>query len=368
LRAAFLKTFGCTLAVLVLIVAVSPFISLVLPDKYTKHTYYRLLYRAIVEKQTSCLNNSHEKAERLFGYVVEHTFAQSTPRSAKPAESLISAEAYCDYQAQLLNALLGVAGIQSRYAMLLNADGLSVHTLNEVYLGSKWAVFDPTWNMIYRDAQGDYLSLEQLSVDPGLIWAQRKLALLRVYDDSQYEDWVSWFKQMFPCPRIPQRSIPRIQQYHLLDFVADAYFRLFKEPFFCLYQDLYLKLKKKSIPQDDTQLLFWARNYHLGYRFAEAGRLYREVLKRQPDSAYLNGAFFFAGVLAYDTRDYEAARVYFQRIVDSHHGRWIQAAYYYLGKVYEETHADDASLEACRNANMLKLSAQVLEELVGDKE
>lgn len=346
-----------------LILLFSPFISLILPRKFAQRSYYRLLYNAIVDKETAGCPDNKAKVLKLFWYVVNHEFLQGVPYKCKPAESLIYAEAYCDFQARTLNALLGVAGIPSRYAMLLDKDGISPHTLNEVFLDKKWSVFDPAMNIIFADGSGNNISLDEMSADPGLIYNNRKLAALKKYGQEEYNSFAECYPRLFPLPQEPRRSTPCIYQAHIFDYLVDAYFKIFKYNFFNSYQDLYLKFYLKSPLPEDLKLFYAARNYHLGYRFAEALKCYQRLLKERPATQYTQDALFFCAMLYFETGDLTEAVNFFRLIVDKYPQKWQDAAYYYLGRAYRLIGDKERSLDAYRRVAVYKLSAEILEEL-----
>jgi hypothetical protein len=341
----------------------SPVISLILSEKLTNRTYYRLLYHVIVDKETAACHDDGCKAAHLFQYVVERQFPQGTPYECKPAESLIYGEAYCDFQAKTLNALLGIAGIPSRYAMLLDKDGISPHTLNEVFLGKQWCVFDPSTNIIFEDSKGNKVSLEQMSNNPELIYNTRKIMALKEYDKNEYNNFVLWFSRMFPLTAEPRRSTPTLFQSHLFDYITDVYFKIFRYNFFNFYQDLYLKFKKSYCGEKDFRLFFMARNYHLAYRRDLALRYYNDLLREYPQSKYIEDTIFFCGIVYFEKKNISQAIELFKNILDKHSPRWRSASYYYLGRSYDLSGNKEESIKAYQNAGIFKLSTQVLEEL-----
>lgn len=341
----------------------SPFISLILPAKLTNRTYYRLLYHVIVDKETADCQNSQDKALKLLQYVVDHEFLQGIPYECKPAESLIYAEAWCDFQARTLNALLGIAGIPSRYAMLLDKDGISPHTLNEVFLNKKWCVFDTAINIIFRDDSGGMVSLDELSGNPSLIFNNKKIIALKEYDKATYDSLFTWYSRMFPLPAAPKRSTPVIYQSHLFDYIADIYFKILKHTFFDFYQDLYFSLNKEQAKQEDLKLFFMARNCHLSYRRGLALKYYHLLLKNFPQSKYIQDAVIFCGMLYFETGDFLKSVEYLKLTLDKYPTKYKSIASYYLGKAYAFMGDKVERLTAYRNASTFNLSAEILEEL-----
>lgn len=359
----YLKTIVGIFVIIILILLLSPFISLLLPEKFTNRTYYRLLYHVIVEEETGGCQNNEEKVIKLFQYVVNHEFLQGVPYKCKPAESLIYAEAYCDFQARTLNALLGVDGILSRYANLMDKDRIARHTLNEVFLDNKWAVLDTSTNIIFRDTKGNKLSLQEMSEETSFIYNQEKIIILKEYDKTVYDHFLNWHSRMFPMPVEPGRSTPIMLQSHVFDYIADIYFKILKYNFFNPYQDFYLKFKKKYSGKKDFRLFFMARNYHLAYRKDLALKYYNLLLERYPQSSYVEDATFFCGILYFDMQNFQKSIELFKLIIDKYSIKWRSAAYYYLGRAHNLIGDKEASLEAYDNTDRYKLSEQILKDL-----
>lgn len=351
-----------TILTIIFLLLLSPIISLLLPEKLTNHTYYRLIYHVIVDKETKKYQSDETKALNLLRYVVNHQFLGGIPFKCKAAESLIFGEAYCDFQARVLNVLLGVAGIQSRYAMLLDKDDISPHTLNEVFLGNKWCVFDTSLNIAYEDSRANYVSLEEMSRNPDLIYNNEKIVELKKFNKGFYEGFVQWYSRMFPIPSNPRRSTPVLLQVHIFDHLIDIYFAIFKYKFFNPYQNIYLNFKKKYAGED-FRLFFMARNYHLAYRYDLALKYYNLLLENYPQSKYVQDAIFFTGILYFETKNFDKAIEFFKLILEKFPQKWQSATFYYLGRTYEETGDKQASLLAYRRALWYNLSTQTLEEL-----
>lgn len=342
----------------------SPFISLILPDKLKYYEYRKLVDRAIANKETSACVNDEQKVKALFNYVVDHEFLQGEPYSCKPLESLIYGEAFCDFQARTLNVLLAAAGIHSRYAMLLNKDGISPHTLNEVFLNNKWCVFDTSMNIIFRNRFEEKFSLEEVSDKFDLLLQGPKLNALKEYDNGKYGTLINFYSSVFPLPLPPIRSTPPLRQTHIFDKITDLYFGLFKYRFFNLYQDLYLEGRKKEIAEEDFRFFYLARNYHLAYRYKLALNYYQALLERYPYSKYAEDTLFFCGILYFDLKDYPKAIELFKGVIDKYNNKWDKAAYYYLGKAYEAIGDEKKSLLAYSQTTIEKLSTPIIWKLV----
>ena len=66
------------------------------------------------------------------------------------------------------NAFINLAdsgGLDARRLLLLGADGQTKHVVAEVLVNKHWIVVDPTFHLVFRGADGDFLTRSQL-VDP----------------------------------------------------------------------------------------------------------------------------------------------------------------------------------------------------------
>lgn len=230
-----------------------------------------------------------------------------------------------------MNALLGITGILSRYAMLIDRENkdISPHTLNEVFLNKKWCVFDTLFNIIFEDEQGNKVSLQELSDKPDLI----QLNILREYNREQADSIMASFFRMFPIIHQPRRSTPTLLQTHIFDNMTDIYFKIFKYKFFNSYQDLYLKFKISHLTSQDSKLFFMARNYHLSYRHNLALKYYDILLKEYSQSKYIEDVIFFCGILYFEIKDFAKSKEFFRLILNKYSQKWKDATNFYLEKI-----------------------------------
>lgn len=271
------------------IVLLSPFVALFLPKDFRNHTYAELVYQVIADEETKDCHSIDEKVEKLFNYVRENIVFGGSPYKGKPLDYLITGRGYCDYQARTLNSLLGRLNIASRYAMLKDKDGISPHTFNEVLINDKWAIYDTTFNIIFRN-QEKYLQVIDLRNNPGLIE-------LVINDATLAEDWKQMLrdvlKRTLPFEASWSRSTPRIEQYHIVDYLIGLYKKIFGMPFANFYQDCYLKVSLKEVPNEDERVFLKARNYHLFYREDLAEKHYRGLIEFFPESKYKENCLAF---------------------------------------------------------------------------
>jgi len=221
-------------------------------------------------------------------------------------------------------------------------------------------VFDVTMNIIFKDKNGNCLTLEEISENPLIIQNQKKMLALEDYRPGASQKYISWYGSMLPMRQAPERSTPVIYQSHLVDWIVDAYYKIFKRNLFYAYQDLYLKIKKTEQPED-FRLFFAGRNYHLGYRLTRAERKYIELLEKFPDSEYADDAIFFIGMLYFEKGDYGQAIDYLTRVSAGKSSQWGIPVYYYLGRSYGLLGDTAESLKAYRNMAVIhQLTPEIL--------
>lgn len=91
---------------------------------------------------------------------------------------------YCSQHALLLNNLLQEQGIESR---ILASEG---HILNEVKVGGKWIVVDPTFNVIFN------ASVKELEGHPEIVYQKYKNSRNDKYDKTV----ANYMKKLFEKP------------------------------------------------------------------------------------------------------------------------------------------------------------------------
>jgi tetratricopeptide (TPR) repeat protein len=169
---------------------------------------------------------------------------------------------------------------------------------------------------------------------------------------------------MFPLPVEPKRSTPVVYQAHPLDYMVDLYYRVFGDKLFYLYQDVYLKLKKNSFTSGDRKLLYFARSYHLAYRYNLALRCYEDILSEYPDSEYRQDALFFCGMLYFETGKYEKAIAMLKELLDKFPLKWKNAGSCYLGLSYDAIGNIPGAIKAYRNCEIYQLTPDMLSKLI----
>ena len=315
----------------------SPILSLFLSEPLRDHTYRQIAMHIVALKETKGLNDSESISKRLFHYVVRNTIVNPgnlVPYEDKALGYLVNGYEFCDYDAEILAALCAEKGLNARYCMLMDGNGVSPHTIVEVEIGGKWRVFDPTEGNYYTNSQGQLATLEELSDNPSIIFNHKRFICLKNNFPDRYNSLINTYKSIFPFREKPQRSSSKVKKIMPPDRLAYFYYSIFKGLFLFPYQELYLK-KKTAGMQDEDRLYYIARNYHLVHRTDDAIRFYGKLLIVYPRGKYFERANFYLGLLYLDQReDYINAIKMFSKLNED--GNILQNyALYYTGKCYE---------------------------------
>lgn len=327
---------GLSFLILLIIFLVSPIISLWLPAKFRDHVYAVVTYQVIADKETQGVSSKEEQIIRLFEYVRRYIMIPrgSKPYDGKPLDYLIKGIGWCDYLSKTLNCLLAKKGIPARYAMLMDKEGnLSIHTLNEIFIKRIWAVFDPLTGVIFKDENGHYLTLDEISNNPNLISMNpRLIAINKLNGENE-----NYYSNKLPMHYAPRRSQVRTEDLTALDHLTRMFVCLFKQNFSNIFQDIYLNIASSNL-KDDYRLYYLARNYHLHYRSNLAKRYYNLLLDNYPDSPYWQDSLFFLGELYINqNHDYEMGiKILESLLLKYPDTKWAAYVNFYLGLAYDK--------------------------------
>lgn len=310
----------------------APFFSLILKASLRDHTYRAIIMHVIAQEETRGIKSDLEITKKLFYYTAKHTLLNPgdlLPYEDKELGYLINGLVYCDYAADILATLCAHKGIPARYAMLMDKDGVSPHTITEVFLDGKWRIFDPAEISYYRTKSGELATLEDLSEDPDLILENKRMQ--KIYPAGLPDV----YKKMFPLPLPPQRSASKIKRVTPFDRIGFFYYALWGERFLRPYQDLYLRIKTAKM-EGAERLYYLARNYQLVHRTDEAIEKYNGLLKTYPEGKYASRAALFLAFIYMDQKnDYLKAIEVLESLIDRPESIYERYALYYIGKCYQ---------------------------------
>lgn len=144
--------------------------------EYSTRRYLKGFADAIVPRSST----SEQKVEAILAWM-QHGPARRTTTSMdsvalRDPQDTLNYWRLLEVCGTATNAFVNLAassGLQARRLLLLRPDGQATHVVAEVRLGDRWAVVDPAYRAILRDAQGRPLTRQQLS-DPEVFREMRE--------------------------------------------------------------------------------------------------------------------------------------------------------------------------------------------------
>jgi len=352
------KIFLCIGLLTLVFFLLAPAISLILPKKLREHTYRELLMHIVALRESRSEASSSDIANKLLYYTTKNTLlnpGDAIPYEGKSLDYLINGLVYCDYQADILATLCAHRGISARYCMLMDKDGVSPHTVAEIYIDGKWGVFDVAENCYYTTILGGPASIEDLSKNPYLIFDNRRWQEIKRQSEAGFNNKVTYYQRMFPVPMPPQRSSSKIKRITLFDRIGFIYYATLGDTFLRPYQDYYLKIKTEDM-HGAEKLYYYARNYQLTYRSDESIALYNQLIGSYPDAPYFNKSVIFLSFVYMDQKkDYPLAIKTLGILADGPPGPYKNYALYYMGRCYQLLGQDERSQEYLNKSGMLVL-------------
>jgi len=314
-------------------VAASPFIALCLPHPLRYHVYRKLSFRVIAEHIFANATTPEEVTQAATNYINRHLwlFGGSRPYSGKPLDYLIEGVGWCDYAAKVFCKLLAARGLHARYAFLKDRDGVSPHTIAEVYVDGKWRAVDPFFNFRYVTDDGSWLAMEEVSSEQ--LEAFPAVRLIKTANPGTFNNIAEIARRTLPLPMPPQRSDDFLQDQNLFDGIAALYFKCFGLRFAYWYQDRFLERELAVIDDPLERLWYTARNYHLYRRLHQAEPLYRQLLAQDVNGRYRDRTTLFLSRLLIGTKRFEEASALLEQFVQEKPD--IPWGHFHLGLCYE---------------------------------
>jgi hypothetical protein len=303
-----------------------------------RHSLYReFLYAVVAHRVTRGAASTESKlaaVERL------HEFVYLNVRTPypwliydSPADVLIRGSGYCDQAVLVFIHLLHHVGVPGRQTLLKRHDGVSPHTVSEVFLNGEWRVFDTLYGFVPRRPDGqpaaavDFRSMPELlkgsRADPE--WYRNTEVTVTLGNGGSEPDQASTFGRFSGLVA----WIP--------DWLADG------------VQDLYVLLRAPTyttttgeVVEDfrnpDSRLFFKARNFHVFLRARKTEAAYEELLRRYPSSDYADDAWYQLAQLRLSQLGdpgsaLAALEVFFAQYPTS---RWTEDARYLRARAEEE--------------------------------
>lgn len=309
------------------------------PTSLRDRLYREVSYQHLANRLTAGAATDTDRILRIFDFIHQQVNVVGAPVvDDSPWNDFVRGIGWCDQQSWGLATLLSKQNIHARFAMLRKASGVSPHTVAEVRIGDRWALFDPLNGLYYRKPDGSFATLEEVAQDPALIAAEPKIQLLQPEVRATFLDSVPG---LYPLEQEPTRwsslllkkNRSRAQRItnQAIRFAVGA----FGAPLAHAYQDLYY-LTAWPRPTDAEALFRRARNYHLYGRLKSAERDYRLVQRRFPDHERSEDAqFYLAGVLTASGRYAESLQELDALTQRTPPSKWSALLPEYIGQNYE---------------------------------
>jgi len=251
-----------------------------------------------------------------------------------PADTLFGGYGYCDQHVRLFMALAQQAGLATRETFLIRQpDGISPHTVAEVYLGGRWEMVDVFYDYVAKRHDGSPATMQDVVATSDPIIG---LAGLQPSDYQNARIQLEWH---------PNRLANWLWG-HVPGWLADR------------AQDLYLRLPPPTLPAADASgreyglqspdgAVYWkARNYELFGRAAAAQAEYHRLLSAFPDGAFADDARYNLSLMELDGAPAASISLASQLDDADTTPALQQDARYLLGTAYEHV----GGAQACASA------------------
>jgi tetratricopeptide (TPR) repeat protein len=324
-------------AVVVAVIAIGALgVSILATSKGYHHRLYRAFFYPVVAARVTLGASSGEDAVlRLHEFVYLNV---RTPRGApvlddSAADTLIRGFGYCDPAVMIFIRLLEEINISGRMTFLRRDDGVSPHTVSEVFLSDRWRVFDTLYGFVPRRPDGHLATAADLTTQSELLDLSRTKS--EWYRNAQV--YLTLGTKTSDLSDL-LRSTLRVVATSIPDWLVDR------------LQDLYVLLPPPSYTTTagtsfddystpDGRQFFKARNFHVFLRTGEAESAYKELLRRYPESKHADAALYNLGLLELTQRRDPASALATLRILLEQHPDtgWASDARYLLARAYEES-------------------------------
>jgi len=345
----------------------TPILSMFLSDSLKRHTYHEVSFEVIARNELPQEGSDEAYLTAAMEFIQENLwlFPNSHPYDGKPFDYLVTGIGWCDYYAQVLCELAAVRGIAARYSYLVDKNGVSPHTVVEVYLDGAWRACDPYFNLIFSRDGEPWRTLEE--VTPQLVAGLADVRLASGNEDA-YRSIIGTAERVYPLPNPPQRSDNFLEEKHILDWVARGHVKLFGPYFSHWVQDRYLAGVLPEISNPIERLWVEGRSFHLYGRFLRAEQLYWKIFKHRNAGPYRErAALFLTQILIRQERFKEARDVLAYVLEEKPNTEW---AHFYLGDCYAAV-GDEALAAAhyivIENAKLYGAAAKRLARVISEE-
>ncbi len=334
--------------------ALFPFAMLV--NKSTAYFAYKeITYKTMADRLAYGSNGPEKSAMRINEYFHRYLF---TPLGVQAVDKdtyndIIRGVAYCDQRAWGMSAFLAKRGIDSRMVMTVNPDGMSNHTVLEVFIDGGWRYFDPQYALIIRKKDGELASYSDMCKDPSFLIDSPRMQLLKKVCPFEYGIISKYLEKNVFNPGIikpvvwssPARSKGSVAR--AISGALDIYVALFGRKFSCLFQDAYLGIYSGKGGHNTDYLL--ARNYDIYGRCDKAVYYYRKFIGSSSLDAERYAAMLYLSIIYTNNGDYESAISTLRDMMgESASAKWASTMYYWLGYNYEARNDTEKAADCFR--------------------
>lgn len=264
-------------------------------------------FKKIGKRITKGLTSDEDKIKAI----AEWTFHNIRPIGHIPDNFFnIARRGYglCDHSAHVFSSLAFFMGYPSRQLYLRNDNGVSPHSVAEVYVKGKWCVVDTLNGIVYQTPNGKLMSINDL---------KRNMHIYKSH--SFYKDIPIRFLErgtplyIFPygTENIFKRLKIEIQRLTLLNNIAYA---ASGQNSFVDKKTENLLNKKHQIDKEVVYLFDRARKTHLLGEYKAAFELYNKILKIYPQNGLSDDSQYFLAFCLYNMKSYEQSIIEFSRL------------------------------------------------------
>ena len=258
---------------------------------------------------------------------------------------------YCDQSAHVFATLAHYAGYDVHLLFLRRADGASPHTVARVAVGGRWVVVDPFTGVVWRDATGRLLTVEDLQQQPELLdqlgYEQSGFTVAdftrgTIFQTFPYQGSKAVIAKveakLRKSPVAPGSTLPTV----VTSSPAPSVASVSPSP----------TPLDSALLQEQMILFDRARRAHLDGEFNEAVVVYKELLREQLDPEIDEAAHFFLGLALLRSDHYtEALATFDQALLQQPHSAFRRSLFYYRGIAKESLHDIDGAVSDLEDSN-----------------
>ncbi|MFN4122992.1 MAG: transglutaminase-like domain-containing protein [Flavobacteriales bacterium] len=159
-----LKSIGIGAAIVFAAFFICPFLLAAVSKKASDHIYRAISLNLIAHQLKTGNKSEKELALSIYDYVrsaIKHPDAGQKILEMHPVEVLKMGRGSCDQMAHLMIFISWAGGLDGRMVFLFGSENISRHTVAELMVDGKWAMFDPYYQHIAVD-EGRLLSVDEI--------------------------------------------------------------------------------------------------------------------------------------------------------------------------------------------------------------